>query len=70
MKLQEIINTDCYVEFDSKVQLKKWSKKYKLGIYVSDYELYIRFFKDNRPHSAYSTDHSELPVYHHSTITI
>lgn len=74
MKLQEIINTACYVQFDSNEQLKKWVKANNIKVdgSIYDEELYIAFFVHFLPSATFRPPpkYTNLPVYHHSTITI
>jgi len=73
MKLSEIINTDCYIQFDSNEQLREWVKKAGIEIdsYIRDSDRFMRcycvdgFYPDTTP------SHSQqYPVYHHTNISI
>lgn len=74
-KLSEIINTDCYVQFDTNEQLREWVKKHiktqgtKMEFsgfcdtWLSVYSDGLVFFSDDKYRPS-------IPVYHHTNISI
>jgi hypothetical protein len=70
-KLSEIINTDCYIQFDSNEQLREWVKKAGIRLcgYIDDLDVYIRFYSDEMP---YPLEFPVLthPIHHHTNIEI
>ena len=70
MTLQEIIHTDCYVQFDTNEELREWVERNKIDVdEIYDDELYIRFQKMLLPYSLALPQYPELPYHHHTTIT-
>jgi len=71
IKLSKIINTDCYVQFDSNEQLRGWVKKAGviMNEYIDDDDIYIRFYSDHTP---YPLEFPLLnhPIHHHTNISI
>lgn len=74
MKLQDIINTDCYIEFDSNEQLREWvkanGKQVDFQGTIFNDEEYIRFIKGNSPFSLFLPEFPNFPHYHHTTIEL
>jgi hypothetical protein len=71
-KLSEIINTDCYVQFDMNEQLKEWVKEtgIELDSPIMPYHLYV-WLSEHNNHMSLSDAHlPEQPVYHHTNISI
>jgi predicted DNA-binding protein (UPF0278 family) len=70
MTLQEILNTDCYVQFDTNEELREFIERNGLEVdEIYNHELYIRFHKILLPYSLSLPQHPELIYYHHTTIT-
>jgi hypothetical protein len=70
-KLSEIINTDCYIQFDSNEQLREWVKKagIKLDKWSNEVATYIRFYKSDAGLSVVYPMFPH-PIHHHTNISI
>jgi hypothetical protein len=69
-KLSEIINTDCYVQFDSNEQLRKWVKEAGIKIWggISNANTLIRL--SDGMYTAISKSMHHYPIHHHTNISI
>jgi hypothetical protein len=72
-KLSEIINTDCYVQFDSNEQLREWVKKavVTLQYEIESNDTYVRFYSDSdMPGDSFDKIWFPHPIHHHTNIEI
>jgi len=71
MTLQEILNTDCYVQFDTNQELREFIERNGLEVYntIFDRETYIAIFMCGTILTGHSAICANLPIYHHTTIT-
>ena len=68
--IKNIIDTDCYIEFDTNQQLREFVERHNLylGSSILYDDLYIRFFADgNEPEPQEYTD-ANVTVFHISTV--
>ena len=70
-KLFEIINTDCYIQFDTNEQLREWVKKAGVNIegYIMDFDTMLCFSSGTRIVSR-RTALITYPIHHHTNIEI
>jgi hypothetical protein len=71
-KLSEIINTDCYIQFDTNEQLREWVKKagIETEFQIYDCDIYLRFYSSDMPDSFDNTYPNTRPIHHHTNIEI
>jgi len=71
IKLSEIINTDCYIQFDTNEQLREWVKKagIEIDLPIMPNHLFIWLSRyDN--HMSLTQAHLNKPIHHHTNISI
>jgi hypothetical protein len=71
MTLQEILNTDCYVQFDTNQELREFIERNKIQFdgHIHDGHLFITFFSIVPRAITLRQARYNLPIYHHTTIT-
>lgn len=70
-KLSDIINTDCYIQFDSNEELREWVKKagIEIDLPIMPHHTVIWLSRfDN--HMSLSQPHLNKTIYHHTNIEI
>jgi hypothetical protein len=67
--LTDIINTNCYVQFDTNEQLREWvaNRGIELSLNIWDGDTYIHFFESGAPDPV-DYAHKSKPIYHHTQI--
>jgi hypothetical protein len=68
--IKNIIDTDCYIQFDTNQQLREFVERHNLylGSSILYDDLYIRFFADgSEPEPQEYTD-ANVTVFHISTV--
>lgn len=71
-KLSEIINTDCYIQFDTNEQLREWVKQVELqlSLEIDDCDIFIRFFDEWGTCCSTDRPFKDYPIHHHTNIEI
>jgi predicted DNA-binding protein (UPF0278 family) len=70
MTLQEILNTDCYVQFDTNEELREFIERNGLEVdEIYNHETYIAFHAFGAILTVPSGINDGDPIYHHTTIT-
>lgn len=72
MKLSEIINTDCYIQFDSNEQLREWVEEAGLKVRgkIFDREKFVGISSDEYSVLSLVEPNVGKPIHHHTNISI